>query len=66
MNTNPVRISNETLEFLKKFQLNRIRIGTDEIKISYINALNLIVKYFKDNNSEYVKLVQMVVDKNGS
>lgn len=66
MNTNPVRISNEALEFLKKFQTNRIRIGTDEIKISYINALNLIVKYFKNNNSEYVKLVQMVVDKNGS
>lgn len=61
----PVRISEEGMKFLKNFQTNRIRIGTDEISISYINAINLIVKFFKDNNDQYIKLAKMEYKKDG-
>ncbi len=62
----PVRISNDAMEFLKKIKTNRIRVGTEERPISFIDAVDLLVKFFKLNNDQYLRYLKMENKKDGS
>lgn len=57
------KLSDDTREFLKKFDVNRIRAGTADDKIGYSRLLDLIVKYFKLNNDSYLGLVSLKEEK---
>jgi|LSQX01.1.fsa_nt_gb hypothetical protein len=59
-----IRVSKETTNFLKRFLINRIKSDTEtETTKSYLYLLDIIVKYFKMNNQEYLALVKMEAPK---
>lgn len=62
--TSSVKLSEEGIEFLKKFRLNRIRTETDDKILSYADLLDIIIKYFKSNNERYVELANIKGRKN--
>lgn len=53
------KVSPEMIEFTKRLKANRIKADTDEVPLSYPKLWNLIVNYFKMNNTSYLELVQM-------
>lgn len=59
INAENIRISPKGKDFLKRFITNRRKIGTDEEDISYWKCLELIEKYFKNNNDEYIELTKI-------
>jgi hypothetical protein len=66
MNKVTVRISGESYEFLKKFKNNRLKLDIDNLPISYPEAMDIIMKFFKNNNDQYLKIVKMRIGTNGS
>lgn len=66
MNTATVRISVESYEFLKKLKNNRLKLDIDNLPISYPEAMDIIMKFFKNNNDQYLKIVKMRIGTNGS
>lgn len=54
-----VKLSENVIEFLKKFQTNRRKTDVDERDISYSRLLGIIVKYFKNDKEKYLEIVGM-------
>lgn len=63
-NKSSIKLSEESITFLKKFRLNRIKTNTDEEILSYAGLVDVVVKYFRLNNERYLELVKMEKDKN--
>ena len=61
MNYLNVRMSNAGIEFLKRFRINRLKQEIDKDVLSNAVLFDLIVKYFKNNNDEYLKIVNMEI-----
>lgn len=58
MNLISIKVNNQGTAFLKKLKLNRIKVGKEE-DLSYHKLFDLIVNYFKLNNEDYLKLLNM-------
>lgn len=58
MNSTPTRLSDDNLNFLKRCNTNRIKVGSETKTISYSKLLDIIEKYFKDNNDEYLNFIK--------
>ena len=52
-----VRLSEDFWEFLKKIIKNRVKLDIGDEVASRTYAADLVVKYFKDNNDEYLKMI---------
>lgn len=59
-----VKIELDAKEFIEKLRLNRIKIGSDDEIKSLAETFNLVMKYFKINQEEYLKLVKLGDNKN--
>ena len=59
-----VKLSEQGLSFLQKFKTNRRKADTDEEDLAYWKLIEVIAKYFKLNNDEYLKVVNMEWNKN--
>jgi len=59
-----VKLSENGIIFLKKLRTNRRKAGTDEQDLSYWKLIDVIANYFKANNDEYLKIVNMEFKKN--
>lgn len=55
----PQKLSSEGIDFLKKMKRNRIKADTDEEELPYWKLLEIMAKYFKLNNEEYLKLIKL-------
>lgn len=53
-----VRLSDDFLEFLKNIKRNRIKLDVDEDALSRTASADLIVRFFKNNNDEYLKMIK--------
>lgn len=53
-----VKISDVGISFLKKLKKNRIKADIDEEGLSYWKLLEVISKFFKNDNEAYLKLVE--------
>lgn len=62
---NAIKISDEGLVFLKNMKRNRIKMDADKEGASYWELLEIISKYFKIHNDNYLKLIKMKLDKHG-
>lgn len=51
-----IKVSNKVKTFIKQIQINRIKLDLEEV--TQTQALELIVNYFKLNNSEYVDMIK--------
>ena len=56
-NTTPIRMSEEVQTFCKTMRVNRIKLGLPELE-SYSASLELIAKYFKQHNDQYVQMLK--------
>ena len=57
--TAPIRASKSALEFFKKLSINRIKTGNSDESESRAKLIDIVVKFFKENNSEYLKLLKI-------
>lgn len=58
------KISENVRVFLKKFRTNRRKTEIDESDLSYSGLLEIVVKYFKNNNDKYLELIKIPAVKN--
>lgn len=66
VNDKQIRAPPALSDFLMKFGLNRIKVGTEnKLNLSYSYLLTVIINYFKSHNSAYMEMVNMEVKKNG-
>lgn len=62
MNNITMRMPVEGRDFLKKLALNRIKFGQENnLNQSYSYLFKLIIKFFKENNDCYKKLLETEV-----
>lgn len=54
-NGQSIKVSNEGKEFLKQMQINRIKLDLETL--SYLECLEQIAKYFKNNNNRYIEMI---------
>lgn len=59
-----VKLSEVGISFFKKFRTNRRKIDVDEEDLSYWKLMEVIAKYFKNNNDHYLELIKIQEDKN--
>jgi hypothetical protein len=60
-----LKVPNETMNFLKKIPVNRLRVRVqDEEQIDLQDVVPLIEKYFKDNNLRYIEMISQEIKKN--
>jgi hypothetical protein len=61
-NNTSVKLSEQGKSFFKKMRVNIIRAGGSEkaLELSYADLMEDIVKYFKVDNSSYIKLIDLV------
>jgi len=59
-----VKLSSENKGFLNRININRIICKTENSPTSLSHALDMIEKYFKLHNDEYLKLCKMENIKN--
>ncbi len=59
-----VKMSEDVVSFLKKFRTNRRKTDVDESDLSYSRLLEVIVKYFKQDEKKYLEIVKLVEGKN--
>ena len=59
-----VKLTETGVNFLKKFRTNRRKAGTDEEDLSYWKLMEIISKFFKDDNDAYLKLIKSKEVKN--
>lgn len=52
------RLSKEGIDFLKKMAINRIKTGNSEELESRTKMMDAVVKFFKLNNDQYLKLLK--------
>lgn len=57
-----VKLNDNATDFFKKLRVNIIRAGGTEkaLDLSYADLMEWIVKYFKFDNSTYIKMVAEV------
>jgi len=58
-NTPPMRFNEGFKLFIEKAQLNRVKIETDRKTIGNPRMADLIVRFFKFNNDQYLELINM-------
>ncbi len=63
VNDTPIRLSKDFRDFLFKASANRVANGTEKKQISLTKICDLIARYFKENNEEYLDLINMEVKK---
>jgi len=63
MEKTSIKISNVGLAFFQKFRTNRRKADIDVSDLSYWKLVELIEKYFKNNNDRYLELVKMEWNK---
>lgn len=56
MSSSSVRLSDENKSFLKRCSSNMIKVGTISEPKSFAKVLDVIEKYFKENNNSYVDM----------
>lgn len=56
-NNESLKVSKRAKDFLKNIMMNRIKLDQKPLN-SLSEALELIQKYFKSNNDEYLKMVK--------
>lgn len=54
-----IKISDNAIEFLRKFRTNRRKVEIDKEDLSYWQLLEVIATYFKLENESYLKLINM-------
>jgi phosphoribosylaminoimidazole (AIR) synthetase len=59
-----VKVSESGLSFLQKLKTNRRKADIDKEDLAYWKLIEVIAKYFKLNNDEYLKVVNMGWNKN--
>lgn len=57
MNLTSCKVAPEVLSFIQKMKVNRIKTGNSEAIESNSDMFNIIVKFFKNNNDIYLKLL---------
>lgn len=55
-----LKMSNVGYDFLNKIIDNRIKVGKDRLDL--IKSLDLVAKYFKENNESYIKMLSIDVE----
>lgn len=58
-----VKLSDKNLSFLRKMAVNRVKVDKEMKTLPPSYMLDLIEKYFKLNNEEYIKLLHLEVKK---
>jgi hypothetical protein len=58
MNLSSCKVKPEVLDFINKMKVNRIKTSNSEKIESNSDMFDLIVKFFKFNNSIYLKLLE--------
>lgn len=56
-NKESLKISANAKQFLEKLMTNRIKLDQQPLK-SFSESIELIQKYFKNNNPEYIKMLK--------
>ena len=59
-----MKASEKGFKFLKNLRTNRRKVDVDDEDLSFWKLLELITDFFKSNNAEYLKLVNMEYRKN--
>ena len=55
-NPQSIKISGIGKEFIKQIQINRIKLDLEEV--TQVQTIELIAKYFKNNNDNYVEMLR--------
>jgi len=55
-----IKISEEGLSFLKRFRSNRRKVETDDRDLAYWELIEVIARYFKNQNERYHELVRVL------
>lgn len=58
-----IKLSDVGVSFLKKFRTNRRKVDMDEEDLSYWRLMEIISKYFRNNNDKYLELIKIKEDK---
>lgn len=61
-NKTSIKFANEMYDFLNNIRLNRIRTNKPEPN-SYNESLEIIAKFFKNNNDIYLKMLQTEMEE---
>jgi hypothetical protein len=61
MNKKSIKMSEEGYNFLDRVITNRIKLG--EERITFIETLELIAKYFREDNESYMKMLKTKMEK---
>lgn len=64
MSNSSIKVSDQGLSFLKKLRTNRRKADVDPEDASYWKLIEIMAKYFKLNNEDYLELVKMEIGKN--
>lgn len=56
-NNESLKVSSNAKEFLKAIMINRIKLDKEPLN-SFSEAIELIQKYFKINNKEYLEMLK--------
>lgn len=56
-NKESLKVSKEVKSFLEQIMTNRIKLDKNPLK-SFSEALELIMRYFKNNNKEYIDMLK--------
>ena len=59
-----IKVSDLGLSFFQKLRTNRRKADVDLSDLSYWKLIEIIEKYFKNNNDKYLELVKMEEVKN--
>jgi len=59
-----IKVSDLGLSFFQKLRTNRRKADVDSADLSYWKLIEIIEKYFKNNNDKYLELVKMEEVKN--
>lgn len=59
-----VKVGDDVISFLKKLRTNRRKTDIDDQDLSYSKLLSIIVRYFKNSEEEYLKIVKLTETKN--
>lgn len=57
VNKESLKVSETAKEFLEKIMMNRIKLDQKPLK-SFSEAIELIQKYFNNNNQAYLKMLK--------
>lgn len=58
-----IKISEKGVDFLQRLITNRRKADVDKKDVAYWKIIELMEKYFKNNNDRYLELVKMELGK---